>query len=162
MRSSLRFYLSFAWMLCMALGLGWWTQAQAATDEPHLNAVANVEGVSEYRLDNGLRVILAPDESRSNTTVTMTYLVDARHENYGQTGMAHLLEHKRLRGTPDMPNALDEFSKRGVAANGATPSDRPNYFGTFAADDEPLQGSLDWQADVKANATISQEEPDAE
>lgn len=162
MRSSLRFYLSFAWMLCMALGLGWWTQAQAATDEPHLNAVANVEGVSEYRLDNGLRVILAPDESRSNTTVNMTYLVGARHENYGQTGMAHLLEHMLFRGTPDMPNALAEFSKRGLAANGTTSSDRTNYFATFAADEETLQWYLDWQADVMTNATISQEELDAE
>src|SRR5690625_4514496 len=124
MRSSLRFYLSFAWMLCMALGWAWGAEAQAAADEPHLDAAANVEGVSEYRLDNGLRVSLAADESRSNTTVNMTYLVGARHENYGQTGMAHLLEHMLFRGTPNMPNALAEFSKRGLAANGTTSSDR--------------------------------------
>src|SRR5690625_7971873 len=98
MRSSLRFYLSFAWMLCMALGLGWWTQAQAATDQPHLNAVASVEGVSEYRLDNGLRVILAPDESCSNTTVNMTYLLGAVHDNYDLTGMVHVIDQRLFRG----------------------------------------------------------------
>lgn len=162
MRASLHFYLSFFWVACMALSLGLLPQAQAATDNTPLNAVASVEGVSEYRLDNGLRVIFAPDESRSNTTVNMTYLVGSRHENYGQTGMAHLLEHMLFRGTPNMPNALAEFSKRGLAANGTTSADRTNYFATFAADEETLQWYLDWQADVMTNATISKDELDAE
>lgn len=141
-------------------------QAQDAPNEakatPALTALAQVEGVSEYQLDNGLRIILAPDESRPNTTVNMTYLVGSRHENYGQTGMAHLLEHMLFRGTPNMPNALAEFSKRGLAANGTTSADRTNYFATFAADEETLHWYLDWQADVMLNATISQEELDAE
>ena len=77
--------------------------------------VTSVEGVTEYVLENGLKVLFAPDSSRSNTTVNMTYLVGSRHENYGQTGMAHLLEHMLFRGTPTMPNALGEFSKRGLA-----------------------------------------------
>src|SRR5690625_6939069 len=92
----------------------------------------------------------------------MTYLVGPRHENYGQTGMAHLLEHMLFRGTPDMPNALAEFSTRGLAANGTTSSDRTNYFATFAADAHTYQWYLDWQADVMTNAPISQEELDAE
>lgn len=51
----------------------------------------SVEGVTQYTLDNGLRLVLAPDDSKPTTTVNMTYLVGSRHENYGQTGMAHLL-----------------------------------------------------------------------
>src|SRR5690625_7821056 len=76
--------------------------------------------------------------------------------------MAYLLDHMLCRGTPTLPNALAEFSKRGLAANGTTSSDRTNYFATFAADEETLQWYLDWQADVMTNATISQEELDAE
>src|SRR5690625_3538706 len=141
-------------------------QAQDAPNEakatPALTALAQVEGVSEYQLDNGLRIILAPDESRPHTAVSMTYLVGSRHEHYGQTGMAHLLEHMLFRGTPNMPNALAEFSKRGLAANGTTSADRTNYFATFAADEETLHWYLDRQADVMTNATISKEELEAE
>lgn len=124
--------------------------------------IASVEGVTEYQLDNGLTVLLAPDESRPNTTVNMTYFVGSRHENYGQTGMAHLLEHMLFRGTPSMPNALGEFSKRGLAANGTTSVDRTNYYATFAANPETLNWYLDWQADVMINASIAQEDLDAE
>lgn len=124
--------------------------------------VTSVEGVTEYVLENGLKVLFAPDSSRSNTTVNMTYLVGSRHENYGQTGMAHLLEHMLFRGTPTMPNALGEFSKRGLAANGTTSLDRTNYYATFAANPDILNWYLDWQADVMVNATISKADLDAE
>lgn len=124
--------------------------------------ITSVEGVTEYQLDNGLKVLFAPDSSRPNTTVNMTYLVGSRHENYGQTGMAHLLEHMLFRGTPTMPNALGEFSKRGLAANGTTSLDRTNYYATFAANPDTLNWYLDWQADVMINATISRSDLDAE
>ncbi|MCQ9617002.1 insulinase family protein [Paenalcaligenes niemegkensis] len=123
---------------------------------------ATIEGVTEYTLNNGLRVLLAADPSRPNTTVNMTYLVGARHENYGQTGMAHLLEHMLFRGTPKLPNALAEFSRRGLAANGTTSSDRTNYYASFAANPETLDWYIDWQADAMVNATISQADLDAE
>ena len=123
---------------------------------------ATVEGVTEYTLDNGLRVLLAADPSRPNTTVNMTYLVGARHENYGETGMAHLLEHMLFRGTPSLPNALGEFSKRGLAANGTTSADRTNYYASFAANPETLNWYIAWQADAMVNATISKDDLDAE
>src|SRR5690625_883815 len=124
--------------------------------------VRAIEGVSEYRLQNGLRILLAPDHSKPDVTVNMTYLVGSRHENYGQTGMAHLLEHMLFRGTPDQPDALAEFSRRGIAANGTTNADRTNYFASFAADDETLDWYIHWQADSMLNATITQEDLDAE
>ena len=124
--------------------------------------ITQVEGVTEYELNNGLKVLFAPDASRPNTTVNMTYLVGSRHENYGQTGMAHLLEHMLFRGTPTLPNALGEFSKRGLAANGTTSVDRTNYYATFAANADTLNWYLDWQADVMVNATIAKEDLDAE
>ena len=55
--------------------------------------VTTVEGITEYRLGNGLRVLLFPDPSKATITVNTTFLVGSRHESYGETGMAHLLEH---------------------------------------------------------------------
>src|SRR5690606_14384006 len=92
----------------------------------------SVEGTTEYNLENGLKVLLTPDASKPTTTVNMTYLVGSRHENYGETGMAHLLEHMLFRGTPKLPNALAEFSRRGLRANGSTSADRTNYYASFA------------------------------
>lgn len=127
-----------------------------------LTPVNTIEGVSQYQLDNGLTVLLAQDNSQPNTTVNMTYLVGARHENYGQTGMAHLLEHMLFRGTPTLPDALAEFSRRGLQANGSTSSDRTNYYASFAADPETLDWYIHWQADAMVNATISRQDLDAE
>ncbi len=61
-----------------------------------------VEGITEYRLANGLRFILFPDPSKPTATVNITYLVGSRHENYGETGMAHLLEHLHLQGLEEL------------------------------------------------------------
>src|SRR5690606_23994728 len=127
-----------------------------------VEAGPSIEGVTEYRLQNGLRVLFAPDVSKANTTVNMTYLVGSRHENYGQTGMAHLLEHMLFRGTPTLRNALAEFSRRGLAANGTTNADRTNYYASFASDAETLEWYLRWQADVMVNALIDEEDLKAE
>ncbi|MDX3904080.1 MAG: pitrilysin family protein [Pigmentiphaga sp.] len=124
--------------------------------------VTSVEGINEYRLSNGLRVLLAPDQSKPTTTVNMTYLVGSRHENYGETGMAHLLEHMLFKGTPTMRNALAEFSRRGLQANGSTWTDRTNYFASFAADEANLDWYLKWQADAMVNSLIAREDLDSE
>ena len=106
--------------------------------------LTSVEGITEYDLANGLRVLFAPDASKPTTTVNTTYLVGSRHENYGETGMAHLLEHLMFKGTPDYPQAWIEFTKRGLRANGSTWTDRTNYFASMAANDENLEWYLKW------------------
>src|SRR5215468_10777943 len=67
--------------------------ASAQTLPSGVQKLATVEGITEYSLPNGLRVLLFPDESHPKVTVNMTYMVGSRHEGYGETGMAHLLEH---------------------------------------------------------------------
>src|SRR3546814_11980033 len=76
--------------------------------------------------------------------------------------MAHLLEHMLFRGTPTLRNALAEFSRRGLAANGSTSSDRTNYYASFAANPETLSWYLGWQADAMVNSLIAKEDLDAE
>src|SRR3982751_4744031 len=63
--------------------------------------ITSVEGITEYQLGNGLRVLLFPDQTKQNVTVNIVYLVGSRHEDYGETGMAHLLEHLVFKGTPN-------------------------------------------------------------
>lgn len=156
-----------ALLLSSLLASAWMAPAYAddvaqTTQDATLQPLTQVEGISEYRLDNGLRIVLAPDASKPNTTVNMTYLVGSRHENYGQTGMAHLLEHMLFRGTPALPNALAEFSRRGLQANGSTSADRTNYYASFSADPDTLEWYIRWQADAMVNATISQKDLDSE
>src|SRR5688572_21437415 len=78
---------------------------------------ATVEGISEYTLANGLRVLVFPDQSKSTVTVNVTYLVGSRHEGYGETGMAHLFEHMLFRGTPRHPKIPSEIEARGSRYN---------------------------------------------
>jgi zinc protease len=125
-------------------------------------AVTEVEGITEYRLANGLQVLLAPDDSKPTTTVNMTYHVGSRHENYGETGMAHLLEHLIFKGTPSHRAVWAEFSKRGLRANGSTWFDRTNYFASFSANEQNLHWYLDWQADAMVNSFIARRDLDTE
>lgn len=131
---------------------------QAAEPVP----VASAEGISEYRLDNGLRVVLFPDNSKPVTTVNVTYLVGSRHENYGETGMAHLLEHLVFKGTPSNADIPGEMKKRGIRFNGTTWLDRTNYFASFASDPATLEWLLAMEADRMVNSHISRSDLDSE
>lgn len=121
-----------------------------------------VEGITEYRLPNGLRVVLYPDASKPTATVNMTYLVGSRHENYGETGMAHLLEHLMFKGSKNNPNPTAEFTRRGFRMNGSTWLDRTNYFVSFNATDDNMKWAIGWQADAMVNSFIAQKDLDTE
>lgn len=127
-----------------------------------LQQVTSVEGITEYRLPNGLQVLLVPDESKPTTTVNVTYRVGSRHENYGETGMAHLLEHLVFKGTPTTKNVWADFTRRGLRANGTTWTDRTNYFASFAANEDNLRWYLSWQADIMVNSFIAKADLDTE
>ena len=123
---------------------------------------ASVEGINEYQLPNGLRVLLATDVSKPTTTVNITYLVGSRNENYGETGMAHLLEHLLFKGTPKLQMLWEQMTKRGMQMNGSTSVDRTNYHETFAASDENLKWALEMEADRMLNSFIARKDLDSE
>ena len=98
----------FVPLLCLAF-----SSLPAFADPPALpeglKRVTAVEGITEYRLGNGLQILLIPDVSQPKVTVNLTVFVGCRHEGYGETGMAHLLEHMVFKGSPkfpDVPKAL--------------------------------------------------------
>ncbi|MFO1413729.1 MAG: pitrilysin family protein [Burkholderiales bacterium] len=123
---------------------------------------ATIEGVTEYRLANGLTVLLFPDATKAKTTVNVTYRVGSAYENYGETGMAHLLEHLVFKGTPSRGNIMQELGKRGMSFNGTTGQDRTNYFESFSASDENLDWALAMEADRMVNSYIRKSDLDSE
>jgi zinc protease len=129
--------------------------APAAAPAKALTPVTSVEGMTEYRLDNGLRVLLFPDDSQAKTTVNIVYSVGSRHEGYGETGMAHLLEHMNFKGTPRHADIWKELRDHGAGWNASTWYDRTNYFETFTASDENLDFALDLEADRMLHSNIS-------
>lgn len=128
----------------------------------NIEYVTTVEGISEYRLKNGLRVLLFPDQSKPKITVNVTYMVGSRHEGYGETGMAHLLEHLVFKGTPKHPNIPQELTEHGASPNGTTWYDRTNYFETFNATEENLRWALDLEADRMVNSFIAKKDLESE
>ncbi|GAB3747025.1 M16 family metallopeptidase [Lysobacter olei] len=127
-----------------------------------VNAGQCVEGICEYNLANGLRVLLFPDASKPTVTVNIAYGVGSVHENYGETGMAHLLEHLLFKGTPKHADIPGEMKKRGIEKNATTSLDRTNYFGSFPANDDTLDWLLGMEADRMVNAFVAKKDLDSE
>ncbi len=152
-RSLARFLLAFAWALLPA--------AHAALPGG-VTPGPSVEGVTEYTLPNGLRVLLFPDATKPVTTVNVTYRVGSRQESYGETGMAHLLEHMLFKGTPSHGNLMQELGKRGMNFNGSTYFDRTNYHETFPASEENLDWALMMEADRMVNSFVARKDLDTE
>ncbi len=136
--------------------------AIALADTAPPKQVASVEGITEYRLDNGLRVLLYPDASRPTVTVNMVVLVGSRHEGYGETGMAHLLEHMNFKGTEAHPHIPKVLQDHGAQFNATTSDDRTNYFETVPASDENLDYFLRMEADRLVNSFIRKSDLDSE
>src|SRR5450759_3809064 len=124
--------------------------------------VKAVEGITEYSLPNGLHVLLFPDASKPNVTVNMTYMVGSRQEGYGETGMAHLLEHMLFLQTKTRKDVKQELKDHGAEMNGSTAWDRTNYFETLNSSDENLKFALELEADRMVNSKIEKQLLDTE
>ena len=159
---SARPLLATAWRPIAACALLLLAMNALAAPPPGITQGATVDGITEYTLTNGLRVVLFPDPSRPKITVNMTYLVGSRMENYGETGMAHLLEHMLFKGTPTSGNIMAALAKRGMSFNGSTYFDRTNYFETFTASDDNLDWALAMEADRMVNSKVARADLDTE
>ena len=123
---------------------------------------ATVAGVTEYDFANGLKVLLFPDASSPKITVNMTYLVGSRHEGYGETGMAHLLEHMNFILSTHNRDIKKELVDHGANWNGTTSYDRTNYFETFTATDDNLKWALDLERERMVNMRMEKKLLDTE
>ncbi|MBS1764834.1 MAG: insulinase family protein [Bacteroidetes bacterium] len=143
--------------------IGTQVSAQNKTTAPAAPVkVTSVEGITEYKLANGLRVLLFPDPSKATVTVNMTYLVGSRMEGYGETGMAHLLEHMVFKGSTNHKNIPQELTAHGARPNGTTWYDRTNYFESFNATEENLRWALSLESDRMVNSFIAKKDLESE
>lgn len=125
--------------------------------------VTSIEGVTEYAFPNGLHVLLFPDNSKPKVTVNIVYLVGSRNEGYGETGMAHLLEHMTFKSAKSGKELFKDLTNRaGGNFNGTTSEDQTMYFETFNASDENLRWALGLEADRMANMTMLKTDLDSE
>jgi zinc protease len=124
--------------------------------------VTAIEGVTEYQLANGLKVLTVPDPSVDTVTVHIVYLVGSRHEGYGEKGMAHLLEHMLFKGAKKIADPKTELTRRGARWNATTSNDRTNYFETMSATEDNLDWALGMEADRMVNARIARADLDSE
>ncbi|GMU58821.1 MAG: hypothetical protein AMXMBFR34_05840 [Myxococcaceae bacterium] len=120
--------------------------------------VSAIEGMTEYALPNGLKVLFVPDASKPSVTVNLTVFVGSRQENYGEKGMAHLFEHMLFKRTKKFSSIKDELTKLGGWANGTTWYDRTNYFESFPADDAKVQRAIELEAERLRSAIVSRDE----
>ena len=127
-----------------------------------LEKIHSIEGVTEYRLANGLRVLTLPDPGADTITVHIVYLVGSRHEGYGEKGMAHLLEHMLFKGSRRHPRIKEDLAALGARWNASTSNDRTNYFETFSASDASLEWALGLEADRMVNSFVAKADLDAE
>ncbi len=134
----------------------------AQTLPPGVKKMASMGGITEYDYPNGLKVLLYPDPAEPKITVNVTYLVGSRHEGYGETGMAHLLEHMDFIETTNGRKIKNEITAHASNWNGTTNDDRTNYYETVASTDENLQWALGLEADRMVNVKFTKELLDTE
>lgn len=123
-----------------------------------LEKVNSIEGVTEYHMPNGLRILLCPDPAAAKVSVICTVFVGSRDEGHGETGMAHLLEHMNIKCTATRANIKKELGDRGASWNATTSKDRTNYFETLTATDDNLEFAIGLEADRLINCPIRRED----
>src|SRR5580698_2609320 len=149
-------------LVAQALSLTLAFCAVAQTLPPGVQKKASEGGITEYDFPNGLRVLLYPNPANPKITVNVTYLVGSRFEGYGETGMAHLLEHMDFIETTNGRQIKNEIVARGASWNGTTSDDRTNYFETVPATDENLKWALGLEADRMVKVKFTKQILDTE
>jgi zinc protease len=128
----------------------------AQTLPPGVQKVTSIEGVTEYAFPNGLHALLFPDNSKPKITVNVVYHVGSRNEGYGETGMAHLLEHMLFKSTTSGRVLFSDLSEHagGGNFNGQTSYDQTMYFEIVNSGDDNLKWALSLEADRMVNMTM--------
>jgi zinc protease len=140
--------IAATWILLLVCG-------QAAAEIDLRNATVE-------RLDNGMTVILLEDRNFPVVSTQMLYRVGARDESYGQTGIAHFLEHMAFRSSENFPDTglVSSIYAVGGEWHGYTWTDQTTYFATVPK--EHLDFLLRIEADRMTRLRISPDDMEAE
>lgn len=126
--------------------------------------VVEREGIAEYRLDNGLRVLLAPNPDSTAIAFEMVYLTGSLADPVGKGGTAHLLEHLQFKGTERLPGKqlVESLSQRGIQFQATTSYERTRYSAQLGAEQDKLEHLIALEADRMRNSRFAQADLDAE
>jgi len=112
--------------------------------------------IQQFKLDNGLRIVMSEDHSAPTYAISVTYNVGSHNERVGRTGFAHLFEHMMFQGSENVGKGehMILVENNGGSMNGTTNEDRTNYFEAFAANQLDL--GLFLESDRMRSLVISQ------
>jgi predicted Zn-dependent peptidase len=112
--------------------------------------------IQQYKLDNGLRVVMSVDHSAPTYGISITYDVGSHSERPGRTGFAHLFEHMMFEGSENVGKGehMILVENNGGNMNGTTTEDRTNYFESFASNQLDL--GLFLEADRMRSLAVNQ------
>ncbi|HEY9760537.1 MAG TPA: pitrilysin family protein [Oculatellaceae cyanobacterium] len=135
------------------------------SDNVEIEFVTEKSGVAEYRLKNGLKVLLVENHTAPVITLLVLYKVGSRNEAVGYTGATHFLEHMLFKGTkehnPDHGNGIDDLlTQIGAYWNATTWFDRTSYYEVVP--NEYLELCIKLEADRMRNLLLRQEDHDSE
>jgi zinc protease len=143
------------------------TSTEFLTDlsQSGIEKITEEHGVAEYKLHNGLKVLLVPNHTAPVITLLVLYKVGSRNEGVGYTGSTHFLEHMLFKGTkkhnPEKGNGLDDLlTQIGAYWNATTWFDRTSYFEVVP--NEYLELCIQLEADRMRNLLLRQEDHDSE
>ncbi len=141
------------------------SKQEQSLDDLGISFIDEVKGVQEYRLKNGLKVLLVENHIAPVITFLVLYKVGSRNEGVGFTGATHFLEHMLFKGTkkhnPDNGNGIDDLlTQIGAYWNATTWFDRTCYFEVVPS--EFLELCVKLEADRMRNLLLRQEDRDSE
>ena len=152
-----QFYLLFAFLFLSTP----WAFADTGVAKSSVVPVS-AGGMSAYTLANGFKIILIPFPTASNVRVELLVKTGSKLEGYGETGMAHLLEHMLFKGAGSRKNIKEDLTALGASWNGTTNADRTNYFETLSSDPEKLDEVIRLEADRFIHAKFTKADLDSE
>ena len=152
-----QFYLLFAFLFLSTP----WAFADTGVAKSSVVQVS-AGGMSAYTLANGFKIILIPFPTASNVRVELLVKTGSKLEGYGETGMAHLLEHMLFKGAGSRKNIKEDLTALGASWNGTTNADRTNYFETLSSDPEKLDEVIRLEADRFIHAKFTKADLDSE
>lgn len=147
--------LRFRVLCCVSVAiLAFSNGAAASTLAP---ATESAGGFSSYTLANGFKIILVPFPSAANARIELLVKTGSKMEGYGETGMAHLLEHMLFKSAGRRADLKSDLTALGASWNGTTNADRTNYFETVSADQEKIDEAIRIEADRFIRASFTKE-----
>lgn len=145
-------------------------EIKAEKEKKHINLkkVAGVEfvkevaGIQEFKLDNGLKIILKPNKTVPLISWQVWYKVGSRNEALNLTGMAHYLEHIMFKGTKELGKGeiAQLIQLKGGIFNAFTSDDYTAYFENFSP--ENLELAIKIESDRMQNSRIDKDEVELE